>query len=98
MSGGSQMLEGVKTNRVAIGARLRVAAKTARGEREIDRMVGNGGAPCLHFIGLLLIALGFGAIPASGASEIVSAPFAPQSGPRGATLFTKLAPQQTGII
>ena len=36
------MLEGVKTNRVAIGARIKVVAKTAGGEREIDRVVGSG--------------------------------------------------------
>ena len=37
-------LEGVKTNRVALGARIKVIAKTATGEREIDRVVGSGGS------------------------------------------------------
>lgn len=37
------MLEGVKSNRVALGARIKVVAKTASGEREIDRVVGSGG-------------------------------------------------------
>ncbi|HUQ71718.1 MAG TPA: CRTAC1 family protein [Planctomycetaceae bacterium] len=34
--------EGVKSNRVAIGARIKVVVKTAAGEREIHRVVGSG--------------------------------------------------------
>jgi hypothetical protein len=37
-------LEGVKTNRSAIGARIKVVAKTPAGEREIYRTVGSGGS------------------------------------------------------
>ena len=37
-------LEGVKSNRSAIGARVKVVAKTAAGEREIHRTVGSGGS------------------------------------------------------
>jgi hypothetical protein len=38
------MLEGVKTNRVALGARIKVVARTASGEREIHRVIGSGGS------------------------------------------------------
>jgi hypothetical protein len=37
-------LEGVQSNRSAIGARIKVVAKTADGEREIHRVVGSGGS------------------------------------------------------
>jgi len=37
-------LEGVKSNRSAIGARIKVVAKSAAGEREIHRVVGSGGS------------------------------------------------------
>ena len=37
-------LEGVQSNRSAIGARIKVVAKTAGGEREIHRVVGSGGS------------------------------------------------------
>jgi hypothetical protein len=37
-------LEGVQSNRAAIGARIKVVAKGARGEREIHRVVGSGGS------------------------------------------------------
>ncbi len=37
-------LEGVQTNRSAIGARIKIVAKTATGEREIFRVVGSGGS------------------------------------------------------
>jgi hypothetical protein len=37
-------LEGVKTNHVALGARIKVVAKTSAGEREIHRVVGSGGS------------------------------------------------------
>jgi hypothetical protein len=37
-------LEGVKTNRVAIGARLRVVVQTETGERSLYRTVGSGGS------------------------------------------------------
>ncbi|HWA85666.1 MAG TPA: VCBS repeat-containing protein [Opitutus sp.] len=42
---------------------------------------------------LLALAAARGAEPG-----LVDAPLAPRSGPRGATLFTKLAPEQTGIV
>ena len=49
-------LEGVQSNRVALGARIKVVAKTETGEREIDRVVGSGGsfgaAPLRQEIGL----------------------------------------------
>jgi hypothetical protein len=37
-------LEGVRSNRAAIGARIRVAVETAAGTREIHAMVGTGGS------------------------------------------------------
>ena len=37
-------LEGVRSNRSAIGVGIRVIARTATGEREIDRVVGSGGS------------------------------------------------------
>ena len=37
-------LEGVQTNRVAIGARIKVVTQTDGGEREIHRVVGSGGS------------------------------------------------------
>jgi hypothetical protein len=37
-------LEGVASNRPGIGARIKVVAKTATGEREIHRVVGSGGS------------------------------------------------------
>jgi hypothetical protein len=37
-------LEGVRTNRAAIGARIKVVAVTPEGEREIHRTVGSGGS------------------------------------------------------
>jgi len=37
-------LEGVRTNRAAIGARVKVVVLTAEGEREIHRIVGSGGS------------------------------------------------------
>ena len=37
-------LEGVASNRSALGARIKVVAKTAAGEREIHRVVGSGGS------------------------------------------------------
>ncbi len=37
-------LEGVQSNRSAIGARIKVVAMTATGEREIHRVVGSGGS------------------------------------------------------
>jgi hypothetical protein len=37
-------LEGVKTNRAAIGARIKVVVQTAEGERAIHRTVGSGGS------------------------------------------------------
>ena len=37
-------LEGVQTNRVAIGARIKVVTETDGGEREIHRVVGSGGS------------------------------------------------------
>ena len=37
-------LEGVQSNRSALGARIKVVAKTAGGEREIYRVVGSGGS------------------------------------------------------
>jgi hypothetical protein len=37
-------LEGVKSNRSALGVRVKVVAKTATGEREIHRVVGSGGS------------------------------------------------------
>ena len=40
------------------------------------------------------------AVAAAGAATpgLTEAPLAPRSGPRGATLFTKLSPEQTGIV
>jgi hypothetical protein len=38
------LLEGVQSNRVAIGARIKVVARTAAGERAIHRVVGSGGS------------------------------------------------------
>ncbi len=38
------VLEGVETNRAAIGARVRVKTRTAAGEREIHALVGTGGS------------------------------------------------------
>ena len=35
---------------------------------------------------------------AEPAAGIVGRPLAPRSGPRGATMFTELSPQQTGIV
>ena len=37
-------LEGVQSNRSALGARIKVVAKTSSGEREIHRTVGSGGS------------------------------------------------------
>ena len=37
-------LEGVRSNRSALGARIKVVAKTAAGERAIHRVVGSGGS------------------------------------------------------
>jgi hypothetical protein len=37
-------LEGVRTNRAAIGARIKVIVRTDEGEREIHRTVGSGGS------------------------------------------------------
>ncbi|MEO7598765.1 MAG: CRTAC1 family protein [Opitutus sp.] len=37
-------LEGVKSNRSAIGARIKIVAQTSTGEREIHRVVGTGGS------------------------------------------------------
>jgi hypothetical protein len=37
-------LEGVQSNRSALGARIKVVVKTAAGEREIHRVVGSGGS------------------------------------------------------
>jgi len=37
-------LEGVRSNRSALGARIKVVVKTAAGEREIHRVVGSGGS------------------------------------------------------
>jgi hypothetical protein len=37
-------LEGVQSNRAAIGARIKVVVKGDRGEREIHRVVGSGGS------------------------------------------------------
>ena len=49
-------LEGVQSNRPAIGARIKVVAKTSSGEREIHRTVSSGGSfgasPMLREIGL----------------------------------------------
>ncbi len=44
---------------------------------------------------LLSGAIGWPADPAGGIAE---KPLAPRSGPRGATLFTELPPQQTGVV
>ena len=47
-------------------------------------------------VGMLLSgAIGWPADPAGGIAE---KPLAPRSGPRGATLFTELPPQQTGVV
>ena len=49
-------LEGVQSNRPALGARIKVVARTAAGEREIHRVVGSGGnfgaSPLQQEIGL----------------------------------------------
>ena len=49
-------LEGVRSNRLAVGARIKVIAKTALGEREIHRVVSTGasfgGSPLRQEIGL----------------------------------------------
>jgi hypothetical protein len=37
-------LEGVRSNRAAIGARIKVTTRTASGERDIHRVVGTGGS------------------------------------------------------
>ncbi len=88
---------------VSAGAGLRAGSAVRRDGREDSARNRSDGRPGrLGFCGWMWVWLLAGALPAaaaeSGPGGLAEAPLAARSGPRGATMFKLMTPEQTGIV